>query len=146
MKKPNDRIMLRLMQAAKPIAWWLLLGAVLDILAVISSVATPELLGDLIQILYDYFDYGAVGSIRSKILRGLALLLLAYGANSLFSYLNMRLMNQVVSRFFTCNLRIKISEKINACCTGYLNSSWWYDITRCCSCSWYGYMLCIWLW
>jgi len=130
MKKPNDRIMLRLMQAAKPIAWWLLLGAVLDILAVISSVATPELLGDLIQILYDYFDYGAVGSIRSKILRGLALLLLAYGANSLFSYLNMRLMNQVVSRFFTCNLRIKISEKISKLPVRYVDQTPVGDILR----------------
>ena len=30
--------------------------------------------------------------------------------------------------------------------TGYFYSSWWYDITRCSCCPWYGYMLCIRLW
>ena len=31
-------------------------------------------------------------------------------------------------------------------CSGYPDSSWWYDISRCCSCTWNGYMLCIWTW
>ena len=31
-------------------------------------------------------------------------------------------------------------------CSGYPDSSWWYDISRSRSCSWYGYMLCIRMW
>ena len=31
-------------------------------------------------------------------------------------------------------------------CSGYPDSSWWYDISRSSSCSWYGYLLCIRLW
>ena len=28
---------------------------------------------------------------------------------------------------------------------GYPDCSWWYDISRSSSCTWYGYLLCIWL-
>ena len=30
--------------------------------------------------------------------------------------------------------------------TGYPDSSRWYDISRSRCCTWYGYMLCIWMW
>lgn len=130
MKNQKDRVMLRLMKVAKPIAWWLALGAILDVLAVISSVAAPELLGDLVQKLYDFWDRGRAGSVRDLILPGLGLLLIAYGANALFSYLNMRLMNQVVSKFFTCNLRIKISEKISKLPVRYVDQTPVGDILR----------------
>lgn len=130
MKKKNDRVMLRLLKVAKPIAWWLVLGALLDVLAVVSSVAAPELLGDLVQMLYDFWDSGRIGSVRGLILPGLGLLLIAYGANALFSYLNMRLMNQVVSKFFTCNLRIKISEKISKLPVRYVDQTPVGDILR----------------
>ena len=114
MKKPNftENAMLRLARMAKPIAPWLAVAAVLDILAVISSVIAPELLGDLVQMLCDFWEGGCAGTIRDAMLGGLGLLVLAYAANGLFSYLNMYLMNNVVTRFFTSDIRIKISEKI----------------------------------
>lgn len=119
--KKNSFIRLALM--AKPIAHWLGLAAVLDILAVIGAVIAPELLGDLVQTLYDFWEGGRVGSVRSVILRGLGLLLLAYGANSLFSYLNMLLMNNVVTRFFTSDIRIRISEKITRLPVRYVDQT-----------------------
>lgn len=110
--KRKDNALIRLALMAKPIGGWLALGAVLDILAVISAVIAPELLGDLVQRLYDFWEGGSVGTVRDVILGGLGLLLLAYAANALFSYLNMLLMNNVVTRFFTSGIRIRISEKI----------------------------------
>lgn len=110
--KLRENALIRLAMMAKPIAPWLALGAVLDILAVISAVVAPELLGSLVQTLYDFWEGGSVGTVRDALLTGLYLLALAYAANSLFSYLNMLLMNNVVTRFFTSGIRIKISEKI----------------------------------
>ena len=111
-QKPDEGITLRLIQEAKPIAHWLALAAVLDILAVLCTVAAPELLGDLVQKLYDFWESGRQGSIRPAIVPGLLLLLAVYASNGLFSYLNMQLMNRVVSRHYTCDIRIKISEKL----------------------------------
>ena len=130
MKKDNDRTIRRMIQSAKPIAWWLMLGALLDVLAVVSAVAAPELLGDLVQKLYDYWESGALGTIRDKIVPALLVLLGVYATNGLFSYLNMRLMNQVVSKHFTSGLRIQISEKIKKLPVRYVDQTPVGDILR----------------
>ena len=119
----KDRIGLRLVAEAKPIAGWLMLGAVLDILAVLAAVASPEILGELVQMLCDCWDGGRIGSVQSSLVKGLILLLCIYGANGLFSWLNMVLMNKVVSRHFTCNIRIKISEKIKRLPVKYVDQT-----------------------
>ncbi len=132
MKKLNfkENALFRMAVMAKPIAHWLALGAVLDILAVISAVIAPELLGDLVQMLYDFWEGGSVGTIRNALLGGLGLLLLAYAANALFSYLNMYLMNNVVTRFFTSDIRIRISEKITRLPVSYVDQTPVGDILR----------------
>lgn len=108
----KDHILLRLAREMKPIAWWLALGAALDALAVLASVLAPEILGGIVQRLYDFRVGGSAGALRKDILGSLGLLLLAYGVSGLLGYLNMLLMNKVVSRHFTCNIRIQISEKL----------------------------------
>ncbi len=113
MKKLKNNALLRLARMAKPIGWWLLLGAVLDILAVVTAVIAPEILGNLVQKLYDFWENGAQGTIRATLLNGLFFLGVIYCANALFGYLNMYLMNNVVTRFFTSGIRIRISEKIS---------------------------------
>ncbi len=132
MKKLNfkENALFRMAVMAKPIAHWLALGAVLDILAVISAVIAPELLGDLVQMLYDFWEGGSVGTIRDALLGGLGLLLLAYAANALLSYLNMYLMNNVVTRFFTSDIRIRISEKITRLPVSYVDQTPVGDILR----------------
>lgn len=108
----KDHILLRLAREMKPIAWWLALGAALDALAVMAAVLAPEILGGIVQRLYDFRVGGSAGALRKDILGSLGLLLLAYGVSGLLGYLNMLLMNKVVSRHFTCNIRIQISEKL----------------------------------
>ena len=123
MKKSRDNITLRLMLEAKPIAHWLLLGAVLDILSVLCAVAAPELLGQLVQKLYDFWEGGCVGSVRGTLVSGLAVLAAVYAASAILSYFNMLLMNNVVSRHYSCGIRIKISDKIRRLPVKYVDQT-----------------------
>ncbi len=125
MKKQKlfDNTLRRLIRDTKPIAGWLLLAAVLDILAVMATVAAPELLGELVQRLYDFGLGDQSVPIGNAMLPGLGLLLLTYGAGSLFSYLNMQLMNRTVTRHFTCGLRIKISDKLKRLPVKYVDQT-----------------------
>ena len=93
-----DEVALRLMKEAKPIAPFLALGAMLDVASVLCDVAAPKILGELVQKLYDFWLAGAAGGIRGALLPGMGVLLLLYLGGSVFSYLNMRLMNTTVTR------------------------------------------------
>lgn len=117
--KEKDKITRRLVQEAKLIMHWLLLGAALDILAVLSAVVAPEILGGLVELLYNYDGR----PIRDTLVPGLIWLFLAYGAYGLFSYLNMYLMNNVVTRHFTRGLRTKISDKIRRLPVRYVDQT-----------------------
>ena len=88
----------RIIREAKGIAGWVAVSAVLGILAVLCSIAAPEILGDLIQKLYDFGLSDRQTPIRDSLISGLNL--------------NMQLMNRTVSRHFTCDIRIAISDKI----------------------------------
>ncbi len=125
MKKTKliDNTVRRLVREMRPIAGWLMLAALLDILGVLATVAAPELLGELVQKLYDYALGDRGTPIRGILLPGLGLLLLTYGAGSLFSYLNMQLMNRTVTRHYTCGLRIRISEKLKRLPVKYVDQT-----------------------
>lgn len=120
MKKSN--MFLRLVQEAKPIAFWLLLGGALDVLAVLCSVAAPEILGELVEVLY---DFGVNGGelVAEGMASGLLTLALVYVGSNGFTYLNMRLMNTVVTRHFTHGLRVKLSDKIRRLPVSYVDQT-----------------------
>ncbi len=111
-KKGSDKIIRRLVQEARPIWHWLVIGAVLNIFAVLCMVAAPNILGRLVQLLIDAANVSMEGTLRNKVLPGACVLLLVYVVGSVMSYMNMWLMNNMVSRYFSCGLRIRISEKI----------------------------------
>ncbi len=121
MKK--DNMIFRLLSYAKPVSHWLALAACLDILAVITAVIAPTLMGDLTQILYDFWEGGCVGSVREKILHSIFLLAAVYAVSGVCSYFNMLLMNRTVTKFFTCGIRIGISEKIKHLSVGYVDQT-----------------------
>ena len=111
------RTIRRLVQLAKPIRWWLLLACGLALVIITCALAAPKLMGALVQQLYDYWALRLAGGepgyrLVDALLPGLALLLGVYAIHSLFTYLKMLLLNNVVSRYFTCNLRIMISHKL----------------------------------
>ena len=126
MKQKNkllDETTWRIIREAKGIAGWVAVSAVLGILAVLCSIAAPEILGDLIQKLCD-FGLGDRGNpIRDTLVKGLAVLTAVYAFQSLLRYGNMQLMNRAVSRHFTCGLRIAISEKIRRLPVKYVDQT-----------------------
>jgi len=121
----NRHIILRIMQVAKPIRWWLLLACFLAMVVIACALAGPKLLGNLVQQLYDYWalDGGAGYSLTERLAPGLLALLGVYAVHSLFTYLKMLLLNRVVSRYFTCNLRIMISDKLQRLPVSFIDNT-----------------------
>ena len=118
-----DETTWRIVRGAKGIAGWVAVSAVLGILAVLCSIAAPEILGDLIQKLYDFGLTDRHTPIRDSLVSGLLLLTAVYAAQGVFRYLNMQLMNRTVSRHFTCDLRIAISDKIQRLPVKYVDQT-----------------------
>ena len=123
MKRKKERVISRLLLEAKPIWKWLLLACFLCLGVILCAVVGPKLLGTLIDDLYSYWEGSYAGDLLADILPKLGVLLAVYVGYSLFSYLKMLLLNNVVSRYFTCNLRIRISEKIKRLPVSYVDQT-----------------------
>ena len=123
MKQKKERVISRLLREAKPIWKWLLLACFLCLGVILCAVVGPKLLGTLIDDLYSYWEGSYTGDLLADILPKLGILLAVYVGYSLFSYLKMLLLNNVVSRYFTCNLRIRISEKIKRLPVSYVDQT-----------------------
>ena len=121
--KRKDHMIRRLLMEARPIWKWLILAALLCCGIIACSVVGPKLLGTLIDRLYAYWDGSFTGDLMAALLPGLGVLLAVYIGYSLFSYLKMLLLNKVVSRYFTCNLRIRISDKIKRLPVRYVDQT-----------------------
>ena len=119
----KDHTLRRLVREARPIGKWLLLGCLISIVMIACSAAAPKLLGGLIDRLYDYWDGSGTGDLMGELTNGLAALLVVYTAYSLLFYLKMLLLNNMVSRYFTCTLRIRISDKIRRLPVSYVDQT-----------------------
>lgn len=117
----KKQIIFRFFKEARVIWKWLLVACLLCIGLIACSVASPQLLGDIIDRLYAYWDGSFTGDLH--LLPALGGLLLLYFGYSLFQYLEMLLLNKVVSRHFTCSLRIRISDKIKRLPVSYVDQT-----------------------
>ncbi len=112
-KQNRTKAILRILKEAKPIWGWLVLSCVLCLTGIIFTVISPKMLGELIQNLYDFWSGELItDDFAGMILEGAIPLGIIYLLLSLVNLANMYLLNNVVSRYFTCAMRIKISEKI----------------------------------
>ena len=112
-KQSRVKSLLRIFKEAKPIWGWHILSCFLCLLSIICTVVSPKMLGKLVQQLYDYWSGELITeNFTGIILAGIIPLGIIYLLLSLVKLANMYLLNNVVSRYFTCNIRIKISEKI----------------------------------
>lgn len=123
MKKEGKGILRRMMLEARPIWKWLILAAFLCVGVIVCAVTGPKLLGGLVDRLYAYWDGSFTGDLLASLLPTIGLLAIVYLGYSLFSYLKMLLLNKVVSRYFTCNLRIRISDKIRRLPVRYVDQT-----------------------
>ena len=105
--------LIQLLKGAKSIRWQLALGVVMSLVLVVCALVIPTQMGALVQILIDYFDAPETGaSVLAQLAPGLLALLGVYLLRAAVSYGKIQLLNRAVSRYFTCNLRIQISDKI----------------------------------
>ena len=106
----------KLFMEARPIWKWLGVSCLLCTLLILCSVVAPKLTGKVTNEIYAYWEAAstgaAVGSLAEVVLPTLLTLLAVYAVNSIVRYVNMRLMNNVVSHHFTCTIRIRMSDKI----------------------------------
>lgn len=118
-----DSTVRRLMQEAKPIRWWIVLSCVLSCIIIACAVAGPKLLGELVDRLFAFEDGGRQGTVTDTLLPGIFVLLGIYGAQALVTYGNSFLLSNAVSRFFTCTLRIRISDKLQRLSVSYMDKT-----------------------
>ena len=120
-KKPTEEVKMstwevfrRLVRDAKPIYGWLLLGALLGGIVVACTVIAPKLLGQGIQLLYDaWAGERPKAGLTEALLPICGALAGVYLLKSIVDIGKMVLMNNVVSKYYTCTLRIKLSDKLS---------------------------------
>ena len=116
-KKPAEKRRLiddtfkRLMKEIRPLRGWILFSAALCLMMIGCAVAAPELLGELVNKLYAWVRDPVPGLARS-LLPGLGLLLGVYALQAALTYGNSFLLNNIVTRYFTAGLRVRLSEKL----------------------------------
>ena len=114
-KKEKSRLLdetgKRLVREIKPLSGWIALSALLCLILIGLAVAGPELLGDLINRLYDWTTNPFPG-LAESLLPGIGLLFGIYALQAIFTYGKYFLLQNVVSRFFCAGLRIRISDKL----------------------------------
>ncbi|MBO5078275.1 MAG: ABC transporter ATP-binding protein [Oscillospiraceae bacterium] len=107
----SAKVILRIMKDSLGILHWLILAAVLSIGSAYLAMAAPEVLGQLTSQIYDLLDIG-VPIDTALFHRRIIFLIAVYLLSALLGALTKAVMNYSVSNFFTCRLRIKMSEKI----------------------------------
>ncbi len=126
-QKATGRIVLRILKDTKPIAGWLVLGAFISLVSVALSLVTPEILRALSDRLYDYWEPMHLGQAATfdnhAFALGCVLLAAAYAGSSLAAIGEMLIMNNVVSKHFTCAIRIRMSDKIRRLPVRYVDQT-----------------------
>ncbi len=105
------RVLLRIVKDSLPIAHFLALATALSIGSAYMAMKAPEILGELTNSIYNFLNEG-VPIDNSAFLNGIVLLIGVYLLSTLFGALTTALMNYSVTNFFTCRMRIRMSEKI----------------------------------
>ena len=112
----------RLVREIRPLRGWIALSAFFCLILIGCAVATPELLGGLVDKLYAWTKDHTPGLARS-LLPGLGLLLGIFAVQAGVTYGNSYLLNNVVSRYFCAELRIRLSEKLRRLPVSYVDQT-----------------------
>lgn len=109
--KEGLKVIGRILQDTKPIAHWLVLSAFISLLSVGLAMTAPTLVGKLTDMIYDYCALGIPiekGAFKSSLIT----LAVVYLLSAIAGICTMTLMNNVVSKHFTCRIRVEMSSKI----------------------------------
>lgn len=123
-RREDKQIILRIIREAKPIYGWLALACLISCVIIACAVVSPKILGSCVQLLYDFWAGTFQGpSLTRALLPGCCVLAAVYLLQSGMNWLKMFLLNNVVSRYFTCALRIRISDKISRLPVRYIDNT-----------------------
>ncbi len=123
-RREDKQIILRIIREAKPIYGWLALACLISCVIIACAVVSPKILGSCVQLLYDFWAGSFQGSSLTRaLLPGCCILAAVYLLQSGMNWLKMFLLNNVVSRYFTCALRIRISDKISRLPVRYIDNT-----------------------
>ncbi len=121
------KTVVRILKDTKPIAGWLTLGALISLVSVALSLATPAFVRNLSDLLYNYWEPVHLGEPavfdNAAFALGCVLLAAAYAGSSLAAIGEMLIMNNVVSKHFTCAIRIRMSDKIRRLPVRYVDQT-----------------------
>ena len=105
------KVLRRIVKDSFAIAHWLLLATLFSIFSAVLAMKAPDLLGDLTNDIYLAVNVGEPLDMRAFV-NDIIVLAVIYLASALLGALTTAIMNYSVSSFFTCKIRIKMSEKI----------------------------------
>ena len=106
------KVIFRIIKDTRPILPWLIVAAIISFLSIALSMVAPELIGQITDDIYAYITTGAnaeLGNITLKCIN----LAVAYIVSGILSIATVILMNNIVSRHYTCRIRIDMSAKIS---------------------------------
>lgn len=109
--KESIRIIGRILRDTKPIAHWLAIAALISLISVFLAMSAPEIVGDLSNVIYEFLAEGKEIN-HGDFIRKIIALGVIYLLSSVTGILTMSLMNNVVSKHFTCRIRVDMSAKI----------------------------------
>lgn len=118
----TKRAFIRMARDARKIIKYLAIAAIVEVVAVVLSMISPTIIGDLSQTLFDFSASGTPIDWKSFSL-SCALLLAVYAGSAACSATSTYVMNNTVSRHFTCSIRKQMSKKISALPMSYLNKT-----------------------
>ena len=123
-RREDNLVVLRLIREARPIYGWLALACLISCVIITCAVVSPKILGSCVQLLYDFWAGSFQGtSLTRALLPGCLVLAAVYLLQSGMNWLKMFLLNNVVSRYFTCALRIRMSDKISRLPVRYIDNT-----------------------
>ncbi|HQC54953.1 MAG TPA: ABC transporter ATP-binding protein [Clostridia bacterium] len=125
-KKEKDRTILRLIFEAKKIRSGLTVGAVLAFLVIATNMIAPIFAKEVVDTLNRYWLIKGTEQtfdLMKEVMQPLLLLLSMYVIKAILSYIKMLVMNYTVSRHFTANIRIRMSDKIKMLPVSYIDKT-----------------------
>jgi ATP-binding cassette subfamily B protein len=102
----------RIIKDTRPILPSLILAAAISLVSIILSMLAPELIGILTDGIYDYVTLGTPMDL-SRTAKISIILIVSYLLSGALSIVTMIIMNNTVSRHFTCRIRVDMSAKIS---------------------------------
>ena len=109
--KDSVNVIRRIIKDTAAIRPWLCLAGLMSFLSIALSMVAPELIGVITDSIYEYVNGGEFME-HGKFIETVILLTVSYLASGVLSIVTMILMNNTVSRHFTCRIRIDMSKKI----------------------------------